>query len=61
MIDLIFVVDDPASWHQENMQMNSDHYSALRYLGPQAVALIQEHMASGVYYNPFVKVDGEVR
>jgi hypothetical protein len=61
MVDLVFVVDEPESWHAENIQMNWGHYSGLKYLGARTISSIQERMASGVYYNPFVTVEGQVR
>jgi translocator assembly and maintenance protein 41 len=57
MIDLIFVVDDPLKWHTRNLEINYSHYSGLRYFGPKLITSIQERMACGIYYNPFVKVD----
>ncbi|CAG7727823.1 unnamed protein product [Allacma fusca] len=57
MIDLIFVVDDPLKWHTRNLEMNYSHYSGLRRFGAKIITNIQERMACGIYYNPFVKVD----
>jgi hypothetical protein len=59
MLDMIFVVDDPVSWHTENMKTNQEHYSLMRYFGPRAVGNIQS-CAAGVYYNPMVKIDNQV-
>ena len=60
MVDIVFVVDDPVKWHAENLKMNSTHYSGLKYLGARGIATIQESWGCGIYYNPFVVVDGQV-
>ena len=59
MLDLIFVVDDPCSWHKANLEMNSQHYSCLRYIGPKAVSFVQE-LPACVYFNPLITVQGQV-
>ena len=51
MIDLIFVVDDAARWHADNMAGgNAAHYSGIAYFGGRAVAEVQ-HAGGGMYYN----------
>ena len=59
MLDLIFAVDDPQSWHHENMARNPHHYSFLRYFGPRAIRKVQRYSA-GVYYNTLVTVDSQL-
>ena len=59
MLDLVFAVRDPESWHEENMDRNPAHYSALRWLGPRTVARVQRAPA-GVYYNTLVTVGSQV-
>nr|CAG4645551.1 EOG090X06VP [Lynceus sp. MCZ IZ 141354] len=54
MLDLIFVVEDPFEWHQENFKVNRKHYSALKWLGPAGIASFQEHWAARVYFNTLV-------
>ena len=51
MIDLIFAVDDPIEWHEENMRLNSSHYSPCISLSPQMVTLVQENFGAGVWFN----------
>ena len=41
MIDLVFAVDDPVSWHRENLRRHRDHYSSIGALGAQQVASVQ--------------------
>ena len=60
MLDLIFAVDDPLKWHEENIRRNPHHYSSLRYLGSETVAGLQK-LSAGVYYNTLVKVESQVR
>lgn len=59
MLDMIFVVDNPVTWHADNMKQNWNHYSAARYFGSRTVGLIQGY-AAGVYYNPMVKIGDQV-
>ena len=59
MLDFIFVVDSPSSWHSANLSMNPTHYSSLRHLGPAMLGRVQG-MAAGVYFNPLVCVNGKV-
>ena len=53
MLDLVFVVDDAASWHQSNLETHGAHYSGVsRYvLGSSGVARLQEDVGAGIYYN----------
>ena len=45
MVDFIVAVEDPVEWHRENMERNKHHYSFLRWIGPAAVARIQDAAA----------------
>jgi len=60
MTDIIFAVDDPVSWHQENLLTNSHHYSAIKYFrdNSKKITNIQDNFGANIYYNPFVRVDG---
>ena len=60
MLDLVFAVEDSYSWHEQNMEMNPTHYSALRHLGPAVVAHVQQNYGAGVYYNSMVKHHGRL-
>ena len=55
MIDLVFAVDDPTSWHAENLIRNRHHYSIAAYGGASFIARTQETAAS-VWYNTLVPV-----
>lgn len=59
MLDLIFVVDDAAEWHRENIARNSHHYSFLQYYGVDTIANVQR-AAAGVYYNTLIEINGQV-
>lgn len=61
MVDFIFGVSHPQHWHSLNIQANPHHYSVLGKLGSKAVATMQEGFGAGVYFNPFVEVNGMVR
>ena len=54
MVDLVFAVDDPLAWHDQNLARNPHHYSVLKYLGAANVAAFQENFGAGVYYNTMV-------
>ncbi|KAF9291471.1 Mitochondrial translocator assembly and maintenance protein 41 [Mortierella alpina] len=58
MVDFIFGVSHPQHWHSLNIQANPHHYSVLGKLGSKAVATMQEGFGAGVYFNPFVEVNG---
>ena len=60
MIDLIIAVDDPLSFHKNNMEKNPSHYSFLRHFGHRVVSSIQEKMGARIYYNTMVPVDGSL-
>ncbi|KAI9468968.1 MAG: mitochondrial matrix Mmp37 [Benjaminiella poitrasii] len=58
MVDFIFGVSHPGHWHDINIQQNPHHYSGLRMFGSGAVSLLQEKVGAGVYFNPYVQVNG---
>ncbi|KAL6246691.1 Mitochondrial translocator assembly and maintenance protein 41 [Rhinocladiella similis] len=58
MIDFIFGVSYSQHWHSLNLQEHRDHYSAVGSLGSYAVSKIQDSFGAGVYFNPFVTVNG---
>ena len=55
MIDLVLVVDDPVTWHEENILKNRHHYSFAAYGGAPLVARLQD-TAARVWYNALVPV-----
>ncbi|KAL1989660.1 hypothetical protein VTN49DRAFT_6857 [Thermomyces lanuginosus] len=58
MIDFIFGVSHSQHWHSLNLAQHRDHYSALGSLGSYAVSQVQDRWGAGVYFNPFVTVNG---
>ena len=58
MIDFIFGVSYTQHWHSLNLHQHRDHYSALGSLGSGAVSAVQEKWGAGVYFNPFVTING---
>lgn len=54
MLDFVFAVDDPITWHTMNLKENRKHYSLLKYLGPKHISSIQNEYGAGVYYNTLV-------
>ncbi|KAI7862574.1 mitochondrial matrix Mmp37-domain-containing protein [Spinellus fusiger] len=57
-VDFIFGVSHPEHWHALNMQQNPHHYSSVRLLGSHAIGLLQEKVGAGVYFNPYVQMNG---
>lgn len=60
MLDFVFAVDDPVTWHTMNLLQNRKHYSILKLLGPTIISSIQSNYGASVYYNTLVPVDGRV-
>lgn len=58
MIDFIFGVSYSQHWHDINLDQHRDHYSALGSLGSYAVSRIQDRFGAGVYFNPYITVNG---
>ncbi|KAI9331206.1 mitochondrial matrix Mmp37-domain-containing protein [Obelidium mucronatum] len=58
MVDLIFGVSHPEHWHYLNIKQNPSHYSFLAKFGAQPVAMLQEKVGAGLYYNTDVLIDG---
>lgn len=61
MIDFVFVVDDSIKFHDKNLELNSSHYSFLKYVGPYYLNRIQNNFGAACYYNTLVplKIDTE--
>uniref|UniRef100_A0A060TA93 Phosphatidate cytidylyltransferase, mitochondrial n=1 Tax=Blastobotrys adeninivorans TaxID=409370 RepID=A0A060TA93_BLAAD len=57
-IDLIFAVSHTQHWHSLNIKQFPEHYSGLRMLGSGTVSMIQDHLGAGVYFNPYVEMNG---
>ncbi|XP_065163175.1 phosphatidate cytidylyltransferase, mitochondrial [Atheta coriaria] len=58
MIDLIYCVDHPKKWHQNNLKDHATHYSFLKHLGPKFIASYQENSGAKVYFNTLVPIEG---
>ncbi|KAI1330881.1 mitochondrial matrix Mmp37 [Xylariaceae sp. FL0255] len=58
MIDFIFGVSYTQHWHSLNLSQHRNHYSALGSLGSGAVSYVQDNWGAGVYFNPYVTVEG---
>ncbi|OCT58102.1 hypothetical protein XELAEV_18002597mg [Xenopus laevis] len=61
MLDFVFAVDDPVTWHTMNIIQNRSHYSFLKFLGPKHITAVQNNYGAGVYYNTLVPCDGRVK
>ncbi|KAK9369181.1 mitochondrial matrix Mmp37-domain-containing protein [Lipomyces kononenkoae] len=57
-VDLIFGVTYSQHWHSLNITQYPDHYSSLRRLGSGAVSYVQDNLGAGVYFNPYVEING---
>ena len=58
MIDFIFGVSYTQHWHSLNLQQHRDHYSSIGSLGSSLVSRVQDKWGAGVYFNPYVTVNG---
>lgn len=58
MIDFIFGVSYSQHWHSLNLSQHRDHYSGLGSLGSYVVSQVQDAFGAGVYFNPYVTVNG---
>lgn len=58
MIDLIFGVSHTQHWHSLNLSQHRDHYSFIGSLGSGLVSKVQDGWGAGVYFNPYVTVNG---
>lgn len=60
IIDFIFGVSHTQHWHSLNLAQHPDHYSGLKYLpySSAAISRIQDSFGAGVYFNPYITVNG---
>lgn len=58
MIDFIFGVTFTQHWHSLNLNQHRNHYSFLGSLGSGAVSTVQDRWGAGVYFNPYVVING---
>ena len=58
MIDFIFGVSHTEHWHSLNLNQHRDHYSTLGSLGSGIVSRVQDKWGAGVYFNPYISVNG---
>ncbi|OLL25683.1 Phosphatidate cytidylyltransferase, mitochondrial, partial [Neolecta irregularis DAH-3] len=58
VIDFIFAVSHAQHWHSLNLTQFPRHYSGLGKLGSGAVSFVQDRLGAGVYFNPYVQING---
>jgi mitochondrial translocator assembly and maintenance protein 41 len=58
IIDFIFGVSYTQHWHSLNLHDHRDHYSFLGSLGSGAVSWVQDRWGAGVYFNPYITMNG---
>ncbi|PYH92678.1 mitochondrial matrix Mmp37 [Aspergillus ellipticus CBS 707.79] len=58
MIDFIFGVSYSQHWHSLNLGQHRDHYSGLGSTGSYMVSQVQDRFGAGVYFNPYITVNG---
>ncbi|MBE7181544.1 MAG: hypothetical protein INR71_10115, partial [Terriglobus roseus] len=58
MIDMMFGVSYTQHWHSLNLTQHRGHYSFLGSLGSAVVSRVQDRWGAGVYFNPYITVDG---
>ncbi|KAL1621286.1 Mitochondrial translocator assembly and maintenance protein 41 [Neofusicoccum ribis] len=58
VIDFIFGVTYTQHWHSLNLAQHRDHYSFLGSMGSWAVSQVQDRFGAGVYFAPYITVNG---
>jgi translocator assembly and maintenance protein 41 len=58
VIDFIFGVSHTQHWHDVNIRQHPDHYSFLKRFGSGLVSKVQDNWGAGVYFNPYITVNG---
>ena len=58
-VDLIVAVNNSFKFHEENLKINSNHYSFLRHFGAPTITRLQETRGARIYFNPYVKFDND--
>ena len=58
IIDFIFGVTYTQHWHSLNLHQHRDHYSFLGSFGSGTVSRVQDSFGAGVYFNPYITVNG---
>jgi len=58
IIDFIFGVSYTQHWHSINLTQHRDHYSFLGAFGSGLVSWVQDKWGAGVYFNPYITVNG---
>ncbi|XP_068109714.1 phosphatidate cytidylyltransferase, mitochondrial isoform X3 [Hyperolius riggenbachi] len=61
MLDFVFAVDDPITWHTINLMQNRSHYSFLKYLGARQINNVQNKYGAGIYYNTLIPCHEKVK
>ncbi|VDN57626.1 unnamed protein product [Dracunculus medinensis] len=60
MVDFIIVSNNSLKFHEENLQRNPCHYSALRYFGANTLTKLQRNFAARVFYNTHISYKGRL-
>lgn len=58
MIDFIFATKFTEHFHSLNLMRHKDHYSFLGSFGSSVVSHVQDKYGAGVYFNPYINVNG---
>lgn len=58
VIDFIFGVSHTQHWHDVNIKQHPEHYSFLKTFGSGLVSKVQDGWGAGVYFNPYITVNG---
>lgn len=58
MIDFVFTTRFSQHFHSLNLREHRDHYSFLGRLGSGVVSHVQDRYGAGVYFNPYITVNG---
>jgi len=59
MLDILVGVTNTRAWHEQNLQRNPEHYSAIRHFGSRFISVLQDCTGGQVLYN-VATVDGQL-
>lgn len=58
MIDFIIATRFTQHFHSLNLSKHKNHYSFLGHLGSAVVSRVQDNYGAGVYFNPYIDING---
>ncbi|KAI6222806.1 Phosphatidate cytidylyltransferase, mitochondrial [Aphelenchoides besseyi] len=60
MVDFVVVTKDTLQFHDSNLQLNPQHYSAIRWLRAKAIHQFQRYVGARLFYNTRIRSCGRL-